>query len=59
MPHFYIVKTGEEIKGIHLIYREAKELYDTIMETNTYIERFNIYLANGRVLDRTIVLTRS
>jgi hypothetical protein len=59
MPHFYIVKTDEEIKGIHLVYREAKELYDNITQPNTQLERFNINLANGRVLEKTLLISRS
>lgn len=58
MPHFYIVKTDEEIKGIHLVYREAKELYDTITQPNTQLERFNINLANGCVLEKTLLISR-
>ena len=58
MPHFYIVKTDEYIKGIHLVFREAKELFETITEPNTCIERYNVDLSNGRVLEKTLVLSR-
>jgi hypothetical protein len=58
MPHFYIVKTNEDIRGIHLVFREAKELFESIPESNTYIERYVVDLANGRVVEKTLVLSR-
>jgi hypothetical protein len=58
MPHFYIVKTKEDIRGIHLVFREAKELFESIPESNTYIERYIVDLANGRVLEKTLILSR-
>lgn len=59
MPHFYVVKTNEDIKGIHLVYREAKELFDILQEPNTHIERYVVDLTNGRVVEKTLVLSRS
>ena len=58
MPHFYIVKTKEDIRGIHLVFREAKELFESILESDTYIERYAVDLANGRVVEKTLVLSR-
>lgn len=58
MPHFYIVKTNDDIKGIHLVFREAKELFESITETNTHIERYSVDLVNGRVVEKTLVLSR-
>jgi len=59
MPHFYIVKTKEDIRGIHLVFREAKELFESIPEPNRHIERYVVDLANGRVLEKTLILSRS
>jgi hypothetical protein len=59
MPHFYIVKTDEDIRGIHLVFREAKELFDSISEPNTCIERYSVDLKNGCVVEKTLILSRS